>query len=852
MTHLLKSFGCFLLVLLVVAQLQAQEGNTWIFGNNAGLDFNGPAPVPILGSNMQTIEGCASIANSTGSLLFYTNGIEVWDQSHTVMANGTGLLGDESATQSAIIIPHPGVPLFYFIVTIDAVENSLANGLNYSEVDLSLNGGLGDVVAATKNTLIAPFVVEKITAVRHTNGTDFWLIAHEADSDNFLVYLIDAAGINLTPVISAVGEVHGSTMNDPIGYLKGSTQGDRIALAITGDLMGNDPVQNVEVFDFDNSTGIVSNPISWDPGFGGPYGVEFSPDGSRLYISCVRFDTAAVYQYNLQAGSPAAIAASEFMVAPLKFTGQPDYGALQLAPDGKIYIARQGIGSLDVINQPNLLGAASNYAASAVSLGGLGPVSQVGLPTFITSFFSNTASFSFTQACLGDTAFFFPDTNGLTSVQWNFGDPASGANNTSTSFFPFHIFSALGTYTVKLVVSNGTSSDSIVQNVSVVEVPQVTLPNDTALCQGAVLALDVGQPTVNYLWQDSSTAPTFTIDSAGQYYVTVENDCGLDSDTILVQYDDSIQFSLGPDTATCGGIAFNFAPSIPASANANWLWQDNSTDTIFIASETDTIILQLSNACGTVSDKVEVTFNVFPTVNLPNDTFYCVDVPIVLNTAGEDGVTYLWSDSSSGGSFNADTSGSYWLQATNPCATVADTFTVQFFDPISFELGNDTTICNEDSLELIATSAGATGYAWSTNSIDTSIYVTETGTYQVTVSLGLCTITDQITIVAERASCFEGIDCAIIAPNVFTPNNDGINDEFLVSSSCSFTGYQLTVYSRWGQKVFTSDRPLLGWDGTVGGLPLPNGVYYWLLDYQHEVVVDVDRNEQAGSVSLMR
>jgi len=814
--------------------LLAQQGNIWTFGDLAGVDFNSGSPVSFTGSAMTTIEGSATISDNNGNLLFYTHGSKVWDKNHNQMPNGFGLLGDSSSSQSGIIVPHPANPNLYFIVTVDDIPST--NGMNYSEVDITLNGGFGDVVVATKNTSMFAPSTERVTAVTHSNGTDIWIIGHEVGNNRYLAYLIDATGVNLTPVVSDVGVVH-ELGSHSIGYLKATSQGDRIGVVLNK--LTVDTIDNVEVLDFDNTTGLISNPISWDPPFTNLYGLEFSPNGNLLYVSGLF--GGGIHQYNLLAGSATAIAASDVQISAANKT------AIQLAPDGKLYAAHSGLGFLAVINAPDVPGIGCNFQDSAVNI--MPATGRLGLPNFAPSFFLNI-SINFTGLCQNDTSFFSTDTANVNSVLWSFGDPASGTADTSTSFLPFHIFSDTGTFTVTLVAFGLGGNDTVIKNIKISDIPSANLGNDTSLCQGDTLILDAYLPGFTYTWQDNSTDSIFEVTAAGTYSVAVQNICGTTNDTILVSLDDSLVFTLGPDSVLCEGNTYTIDPNITAAAN--YLWHDNSTGSTFEATQSDTVILNATNGCGTFSDTTIIEVTPLPIAGLPADTIICNDIQLVLNTPGEDSVSYIWQDSSTVSFQNIDTSGSYWLAAFNDCGFTIDTFNVTFIAPITTELGPDTTICSEDTLELIATSAGATSYLWSDGSIDTSLQVSQTGTYLVTVTSEPCTLTDQLDVVLDRNTCFEGIDCAIIAPNVFTPNNDGINDEFLVSSSCSFTGYQLTVYSRWGQKVFTSNRPLLGWDGSAGGLPLPNGVYYWLLDYQHEVVVDVDRNEQAGSVSLMR
>ena len=120
-----------------------KESNIWYFGENAGIDFNSGAPVALTNGSLNTQEGCASVCDSLGNLLFYTDGVYVWDNTHTMMSNGFYLYGHYSSTQSAVIVKKPGSVNIYYIFTV-AVEGSY-DGFRYSEVDMNLNGGLGDI-----------------------------------------------------------------------------------------------------------------------------------------------------------------------------------------------------------------------------------------------------------------------------------------------------------------------------------------------------------------------------------------------------------------------------------------------------------------------------------------------------------------------------------------------------------------------------------------------------------------------------------------------------------------------------------------------------------------------------------
>ncbi|MEO6313763.1 MAG: hypothetical protein ABIU63_02805 [Chitinophagaceae bacterium] len=184
-THALSLFLLFFYTQHCYAQ---KESNTWYFGNGAGLNFN-TSPVSVLtNGKINSREGVCSISDKNGQLLFYSEGTTVWDRTHSLMPNGSGLLGDFSSTQSSIVIPNPGNPNKFYLFT-----TALFKGLRFSEVDITLNSGNGDIINATKNTLLIPSSAssEKVIAVQHCNKKDYWVISHALNSASFYVYLVN-------------------------------------------------------------------------------------------------------------------------------------------------------------------------------------------------------------------------------------------------------------------------------------------------------------------------------------------------------------------------------------------------------------------------------------------------------------------------------------------------------------------------------------------------------------------------------------------------------------------------------------------------------------------------------------
>ena len=452
--------------------LQAQsEAAIWYFGQNAGLDFNGGNPVALTNGAMNTLEGCSVISDFNGKVRFYTDGITVWNRNHQPMPNGKGLLGHPSATQSGIIVPSPANPDIFYVFTVDAIGDP--NGLNYNIVDLTLDGGLGDVTL--KNQLLETPVTEKLTAVAHANGSYIWVLAHRVGNNDFIAYLVSGTGLNTTPVVSSVG--YSPTLwNHTGGYMKLSPDGTKLVTVTP-----RDPY--VQLFQFDTTTGMVSNPIDLGAFYSAlagtkiltTYGAEFSSDSSKLYITNIKYTNyptleSTLHQFDLSNLNSVAIVASSTLLD----TQPTEMGALQLAIDGKIYLAHLDQPFLGVINDPNVLGVSSNYMFNGVSLAGRS--SKYGLPPFITTYF--IVGLTARNFCHGDATEFSVTTSGaVTSINWDFGD-----GNTSTLEHPTHTYATTGTYTVSVTATTALETKTESKDITIYEVPTANAVSNFEVC----------------------------------------------------------------------------------------------------------------------------------------------------------------------------------------------------------------------------------------------------------------------------------------------------------------------------------------------------------------------------------
>lgn len=553
----------FLLLYVHVTLFAQKQTNNWHFGFKAGIDFNTIPPSSITDSEMITNEACASISDQNGNLLFYTNSENIWNAANTIMPNGGGLLGCASSTQ-CLIVQQPEHSDIYYIFTTDCGENNLANGFRYTIVDMSLNGGLGDVVS--KNILLYTPATEKISASLHSNQKDIWIISHEYNTNNFKTYLLTDLGLNNNPVISSIGSVHINLGMFPIqgsaGYMKCSPGGGEIAVAIYQE--GTSGSNKYELFDFDKNTGQIVNlkNILVPSSNTGVYGVEFSPDGRRLYTSTLI--PCALFQFDLSAGSETAINSS----VTLLFS-TPEYaaiGAIQNGPDGRLYVAGANNRFVGVVNDPNQLGSACNYVNQGFVLSVTPPITApykqvcgAGLPNF-PPFYFKPADFTFSNTCFGDsTLFVLHKQDDIQSAVWNFGDPGSGINNTSAAITPVHRFSAAGTFTVTLTITPVSGAPvTITHDIVITASPVVDLPADTLLCNGEALDLNVFQPAIDsYLWSTGAISPVFTVTDSGKYSVKViQNGCAA-KDSMYVQYYSCCSDSIIPNLITPNGDGMN-------------------------------------------------------------------------------------------------------------------------------------------------------------------------------------------------------------------------------------------------------------------------------------------------------
>lgn len=490
----MRTFGSILLALfLSLAGLTALRGQpvaVWHFGLHAGLRFDNGARAPVLGGQTNSWEGASmALDKTTGELLFYSDGRNVWDRDHRIMANGGGLSGGASSTQAALIVRAPANDSLYYLFTSANVEGNanISDGVKYSTIDMRLQGGKGGVLIRDA-PLLKP-ATEKLTAVRHCNGRDYWVIAHQAASDVFHVWLLTPSGLSAAQQWS-VGPIV-STGNASAGWLLPSPNGRLLAMAL--DVSPGE----VWLFDFNASTGQVGN--ARDMGLdAGDYGVGFSPDGTKLYTSSTI--RGRVWQFDLALPTHAQIVGSRTLL----HSGSQifEMGAFKIGPDGRLYVGRYDRAAISVIDSPNLGGISCRYRHGVVDLGGaLGGLSLPNAPVEPRPGEPLSVSIVDTTICPGGSVRIH--VQGLapgTRLLWG---PEAGLSCTDCPD-PVAAPERTTTYTVILLDSGNCPRGADVR-VAVRDSIRLSV-SDTVICDGSGIRLRVGgiPPGSRVLWSPAT------------------------------------------------------------------------------------------------------------------------------------------------------------------------------------------------------------------------------------------------------------------------------------------------------------------------------------------------------------
>lgn len=680
--------GCSAYAGVLVREYDAtdQRANIWYFGQNAGIDFNQQPPVSI-GGPLNSPEGVSVISDRNGEVIFSTDGVRVYDRNDveiTTSASGApivvppGIGGEQGSTQAALIIPVPGDETLFYIFTTQEIDQGNFE-LRYSLFDLKENNGDGGILEY--NQLLFGPSTERIT------GNANWLIAHEFGNNYFRAYQITATGIS-APVISSIGSDHGfSPVTEGQGYMK---LGGNNILAVAYPSTGSN---TIELFDFVDSTGVVINyrTVDTQQNTGQVYGIEFA--GNKMFATIRGANSVLVEFFFDSLGMP-------FLIDPTLPDIGEELGAIQLGPDGQLYVAvnnRPYLGTIQV-NSDTTQVSQITIPGFALTSG----QSRLGLPNFIQSVGvgPQLAGMLVAGFCLGDsTSFTGIGTDPIDEFLWSFGDGFS-----STSQIAQHLYAEPDEYIVTLRVTNRCGLDTLItQTITIVAPPAnpnfLPLGQQPVLCTGE-LTLEAepapGNVDHTYLWSTGETTRIIIVSQQSIVSVTITNALGCTSDGSLLVADNRPQVNLGPDQTLCQNAPAGSLNAQNPGATFEWFLDDvlipNTTQTQPVVTTSpgsvkyEVLVTDPITTCF-VRDSLVFTINPSPVFTaLPTNTTACGadngEIALTITSPPSTLFSYLVVGAGTGTTFqDVDQSVGPVLPVFAPLP--ADTYVVQVTDQVS-------------------------------------------------------------------------------------------------------------------------------------------------------------------------
>ncbi|WP_121666722.1 T9SS type B sorting domain-containing protein [Mesonia aquimarina] len=797
-----------------------KQAYNWYFYEKAGLDFNTSPPTVLLNGELSSTgdkEGVGSISDESGNLLFYTNGVTVWNANHQIMQNGTGLLGNESTSQTGLIVPKPGSSTVYYIFHME--EECDYSPLYFSEVDLSLDNGLGGVTSNKNIQLSTDSVGEHLTAIYNDEKDGVWVIGHKGNrvdhpvdgcapesSNEFLAYLVSSGGISTSPVSSSIG----NNLNYSYGQMKASPDGSKIA--ISNSFLVGPP--SLQVFDFDSATGQLSNPVTLTSAisFLG-YGLEFSPNSRFLYTidQGLSIDFSRVHQFDLEAGGEQDILNSDVVLIEEQLNG---FLALQLAPNGKIYMTSASsslndFSNLSVVNFPNNKGLDSGFNLETINLGG--KQSGYSLPGFIQSYFESGILYE--GECPGEEiAFSTIRIPGIDAISWDYGD-----GNTGTGITPTHTYAQAGTYTVTATITSNGAQQTAETEVTILEGAEARTPAAPLLaCGGTNNNGEFDLTSLNDTILDGQNSNTYTV----SYH---EDQNGAENDVAVISPADSYESATGTVyarvTNTDTGcyavtpVALETTPQPTAPSVAPITTCDTE------ALDGITTIDLTQRSADFQENQPDTDLAYFESQGDADNNTNAITDPTAYTNTSNPQVIYVRISNSSLPNCYAVALLDIEVEAASLTGTSLELMGCSPFDLTDIAAEVDSGL----SLEYYASEADAEA---NTNTVENpTAYVTTSQEEQVYVRL---TDSNGCAGVAEL-SLVTG-DCKI--PEGISPNGDGANDSFDLSFlTATYGGKHISIFNRNGRVVYETNNYSDQWFGQDNnGNNLPTGTYYYVLE----------------------
>lgn len=631
------------------------ENNHWITQGYA-IDFGAGFPTLRDQTGIARITPNSTISDRQGNLLFYSDGIQVMNRDFDFMPNGLFIKGTSFSDKTALFIPNPIDSNLYYLFTLNLRDREI----QYSIIDRRLDNGLGDIIEGQKNIPFATNTAGLMVSAKGVCGS-IWLIVAEENSNQILSFEVDAEGISASPVVSDVGQ--GSqlfTQTFPNRDL-GLFSPDSKKLAIFNRL-----TSQIHLFDFDRNTGQFSNPINIPFPVGFRLSGGFSSDGSKLYVNQRDENIVPnpnqnpppthIFQFDLNSNDRQQIIDSQILIATKENTYQAFF---QLSFDNSLYIS-DGNTHLSQIRFPNLLGTACEFMDSVL----LFP------STTVNNHKAQNWVFSADLPSQKDSMFLPEDLNFCTSneLRLNLEDMGETFQWQDGATAPTYTITEEGKYWVEISKGNCTFRDTI----EVFSTPSpLDLGPDTTLCSNESLEINLTNLNANYVWQDGNNTSSISIETAGEYWVEMQEGNCITSDSITVNYHE-FSIDLGPDMTVCEPTEINLDAT---TIDASYLWQNGSDNATLTTQEAGIFWVEVTQNNCTETDSIFVNLESLE-VDLRTDTTICEGTNLLLSVNNLTNQQIEWSDGSMGDNLLITESGIYAATIFTPNCQAKDSVTI--------------------------------------------------------------------------------------------------------------------------------------------------------------------------------
>jgi gliding motility-associated-like protein len=385
-----------------------------------------------------------------------------------------------------------------------------------------------------------------------------------------------------------------------------------------------------------------------------------------------------------------------------------------------------------------------------------------------------------------------------------------------------------------------TSSDTIL--VAIIDLPELDFAPFYESCEGTTFTLDSPIAADSYLWSNGDTGPTFTETAPGGYDLTATIGTCILNDDFTLDFLIAPVIDLGPDQMPCEG------PPVVLNAGQSGIWQDGSSSSIYLVENSGLYFVEVANGDCTSRDSVVIDFLPAPDFDLGEDLTACEGEAVTLNAPANLGAI-SWDDGSTDQNRDLNTPGTYWLDITGANGCISrDSVNLAFAPLPLLELGMDTIVCENQSFEVQPT-VGQGAFQWFDGTTRDNYLVESPGLITATLANNGCVVSDTIRVQFKECKVFQAF-----IPNIFSPNEDGVNDVFFIQldPSVLVLEYELQVYDRWGGQIFVSNNLSEGWNGKTRGELMPAGVYVYFVNITYSDDLGINKEVLMGDVTLIR